>query len=850
MRKKNGKETILTMNRNYLLPTLPEGLEGLAELALDLRWSWNHAADKLWKHVDPELWSMTSNPWLMLQTVKTNRLKALATDSTFLGLMDELMEGHREAIKQKAWFQQTHPQSTLKVAYFCMEYGLGEALPIYAGGLGILAGDYLKTASDLGVPVVGVGLLYQQGYFRQTVDAHGDQTEFYPYNDPGQLPVMPVRDQNGEWLRIKIDLPGGVLWLRAWEAIVGRVKLYLLDSNDPINSPADRGITSELYGGGSELRLQQEIVLGIGGWRLLDAIGIQPEVCHLNEGHAALAVVERARSFMVSEHQPFKVALAATRAGNIFTTHTPVEAGFDRFSPELVSRYLANYADQLGIGLGGLLALGRQDPSNSQEPFNMAFLAMRGSGVVNGVSRLHGEVSRRIFQPLFPRWPKGEVPITHVTNGVHVPSWDSATADTTWTNACGKGRWLNTMDTIKEDLKKTTDESLWQLRMEEAEQLIHYVRARLGRQLARAGASMQLIKQSNQLLNPGVLTMGFARRFTAYKRPNLLLHDPDRLSRILNNSNRPVQLVIAGKAHPRDEEGKALVRAWWEYSLRSDVQNKVVFLSDYDMALAEQLVQGVDLWINTPRRPWEACGTSGMKVLVNGGLNLSERDGWWAEAYRTEVGWAIGDGQEHGDDPNWNAQEAEETYRLLEEEIIPCFYERDGRGIPTAWTARMRTSMAELTPRFSTNRMLREYVDRLYVTAAQNYHKRSVDGANESVRLCRWRELLETHWQKLHFGRLSVQREGDEYIMMVEAYLDELDPKAVQVQLFAEPMGNGESEIHVMNVAEAVGTANSYLYCARIPARRRAEDYTPRIVPYFDGAAVPLEARQILWYES
>jgi starch phosphorylase len=827
---------------------LPEGLEGLAELALDLRWSWNHAADKLWKYIDPEGWSMTSNPWLMLQTVRTNRLKALATDSTFRGLMDELVAEHREAIGEKAWFQQNHFESTLKVAYFSMEYGLTEALPIYSGGLGILAGDYLKTASDLGVPVIGVGLLYQQGYFRQAVDARGDQTESYPYNDPGQLPIMPVRNQDGEWLRVMIDFPGGALWLRAWEAKVGRVKLYLLDSNDPINSPPDRGITSELYGGGPEMRLQQEIVLGIGGWRLLEAMGIKPEVCHLNEGHAALAVVERAHSFMISEHQPFKVALAATRAGNVFTTHTPVEAGFDRFSPELVGRYLANYADQLGIGLGGLLALGRQDPANSQEPLNMAFLAMRGSGVVNGVSRLHDEVSRHIFQPLFPRWPQGEVPVTHITNGVHTPSWDSATADTTWTNACGQERWLNTMDTIKDDLKKITDESLWQLRMEEAEQLIHYVRARLGRQLARAGASVQLIKQSNQLLDPDVLTIGFARRFTEYKRPNLLLHDPDRLSRILNHPHRPVQLVIAGKAHPRDEQGKALIRAWWEYSLRPDVQNRVIFLSDYDMALAEQLVQGMDLWINTPRRPWEACGTSGMKILVNGGLNLSERDGWWAEAYRADVGWAIGDGQEHGNDPNWDAQEAKETYRLLEEEIIPCYYERDGRGIPTAWIARMRTSMAELTPQFSTNRMLREYVDRLYLTAARNYHKRTADGAKESVRLCHWLELLERHWQKLHFGRLDVQREDKDYTITVTAYLDELDPKAVQVQLYAEPQGSAGAEIHVMEAAKTDGTANSYLYRARIPALRPAEHYTPRIIPYFDGVAVPLEARQILWY--
>jgi starch phosphorylase len=318
----------------------------------------------------------------------------------------------------------------------------------------------------------------------------------------------------------------------------------------------------------------------------------------------------------------------------------------------------------------------------------------------------------------------------------------------------------------------------------------------------------------------------------------------------LNYPGRPVQLVIAGKAHPRDEEGKSLVREWWEYSLRPDVQDKVVFLSDYDMALAGHLVQGVDLWINTPRRPWEACGTSGMKVLVNGGLNLSERDGWWAEAYRAEVGWAIGDGQEHGDDPNWDAREAEDTYRLLEKEIIPCFYERDGRGIPAAWIARMRASMAELTPQFSSNRMLREYVDRLYITAARNYHKRSADGANESVLLCQWLESLDTHWSKLHFGRLDIQRESDDYIMTVTVYFDELDPKAVQVQLYAEPQGDGEPEIHVMEVTEAAGTANSYLYRARIPALRPAEHYTPRIIPYFDGAAVPLEAGQILWYES
>jgi glycogen phosphorylase len=840
----------MTVPSNYLLPTLPEGLEGLTELAIDLRWSWNHAADKLWKYMDPELWSMTSNPWLMLQTVKPDRLKALAVDSTFQELMDELVEEHREAIRETAWFQKTHPQSTLKVAYFSMEYGLSEALPIYSGGLGILAGDYLKTASDLGVTVIGVGLLYQQGYFRQAVDARGDQTEFYPYNDPGQLPVLPVRDRNGEWLRIRIDFSGGVLWLRAWEAVVGRVTLYLLDSNDPINSPPDRGITSELYGGGPELRLQQEIVLGIGGWRLLDAIGIQPEVCHLNEGHAALAVVERAHSFMTSEQQPFEVALAATRAGNIFTTHTPVEAGFDRFSPELVSRYLANYADQLGIGLEGLLALGRQNPVNSQELLNMAFLAMRGSGVVNGVSRLHGEVSRHIFQPLFPRWPQGEVPVTHVTNGVHMPSWDSAAADTLWTNACGKERWLNTLDAIKEDFKKVTDEALWQLRMEQAQRLILYVRARLGRQLARAGASVQLIKQSSQLLDPDVLTMGFARRFTEYKRPNLLLHDPDRLSRILNHPDRPVQIVIAGKAHPRDEAGKALVRAWWQYSLRPDVQNRVIFLSDYDMALAEHLVRGMDLWINTPRRPWEACGTSGMKVLVNGGLNVSERDGWWAEGYRPEVGWAIGDGREHDADPNWDAQEAEQLYSVLEKEVVPSFYDRDASGIPRSWISRMRFSMAELTPQYSTNRMLREYVEKLYLLAQQEYLDRAVNRCQKAFRLCQWRENIQKYWPQLHFGVQEINSGLGFHKLQIPVYLGNLNPNFISVQVYAEPENGEDPEIHTMIKGYKLsGIEEGYLFHARVNTQRPVSHYTPRIVPDFKGAAVPLEANQILWYD-
>ena len=444
-----------------------------------------------------------------------------------------------------------------------MEFMLSEALPIYSGGLGNVAGDQLKAASDLGVPVVGVGLLYQQGYFRQVIDKDGAQQALFPYNDPGQLPITPLRQPNGEWLRLEIALPGYSVWLRAWQVQVGRVKLYLLDSNDAANFPAHRGITSELYGGGPELRLKQELLLGIGGWRLLGALGIKPEVCHLNEGHAAFAVLERARSFMEETGQPFEVALAATRAGNLFTTHTAVAAGFDRFAPALIEQYLGGYAEKkLGITLHDLLALGRQNPNDSSESFNMAYLAIRGSGAVNGVSRLHGKVSRHLFEPLFPHWPEDEVPVGHVTNGVHMPTWDSAAADDLWTEACGKDRWLGTTETLEQDIRRVSDARLWQFRTAASKSLVEYARERLSRQLAASGASPEAVDGAKHLFDPNALTLGFARRFATYKRPNLLLHDPERLLRLLTNPQRPVQLIIAGKAHPADQAGQALIQEW------------------------------------------------------------------------------------------------------------------------------------------------------------------------------------------------------------------------------------------------------------------------------------------------
>ncbi len=834
----------------HLLPTEIEGFDALAELALDLRSSWNHATDEVWRQLDPELWAITHNPWVVLQTVSRDQIERVLGDPAFRTHVDDLVQTRRDAAEAPAWFQHSYPHSPLTcVAYFSMEFMLSEALPIYSGGLGNVAGDQLKAASDLGAPVVGVGLLYQQGYFRQVIDKDGAQEALFPYNDPGQLPITPLRQANGEWLRLEIALPGYSVWLRAWQVQVGRVKLYLLDSNDAANFPAHRGITSELYGGGPELRLKQELLLGIGGWRLLTALGIQPEVCHLNEGHAAFAVLERAGSFMHETGQPFDVALAVTRAGNLFTTHTAVAAGFDRFAPALIKQYLGGYAEQkLGIPVHEMLALGRQNPNDSSEPFNMAYLAIRGSGAANGVSRLHGQVSRRLFQPLFSRWPESEVPVGHVTNGVHMSSWDSAAADELWTAACGKERWRGTTEHVEPAMRHISDAQLWQLRTTARNSLIDYARERLSRLLAASGASPEAVEGATHLFDPNALTLGFARRFATYKRPNLLLHDPGRLLRLLTNSQRPVQLIIAGKAHPEDRAGQALIQEWIQFIRQPETRSHIMFLSDYDTLLAEHLVQGADVWLNTPRRPWEACGTSGMKVLVNGGLNLSELDGWWAEAYTPDVGWALGDGQEHGDDPAWDAIEADTLYDLLEREVIPEFYARDGEGIPSAWVARMRESMARLTPHFSTNRSVREYVERHYLPAAAAYRERAAENSAVGRAVVNWEQTLKGKWGTLHFGDMTVQTTAAQHIFEAEVYLNDLDPKAVRVELYADGInGSDPIRLEMTCVRPLACESRGGIYRASVSAARFATDYTARIIPHCSGVAVPLEVDRILW---
>lgn len=820
-----------------------DGYNDLEFLALDFIWGWsqNHASSKIWEQLDPVLWELLRNPWTLLQTISVHKLEKFLSDPSFRKKLTDLIQNNAKEAKEDKWFQKVHPKTPLScVAYFSMEYMLSEALPIYSGGLGNVAGDQLKAASDLNVPVIGIGMLYQRGYFRQVFDKEGVQHAVYPFNDPGQLPIRPLRKADGEWLKIHINFPGMSIWLRTWEVIIGKVKLYLLDSNDAVNYPALRGITSELYGGDSDLRIKQEIILGIGGWRLLKELDIEPEVCHLNEGHAAFAVLERAKCLMDKLDLDFETALTATRAGNLFTTHTAVPAGFDRFQPALVKQYFETYAgEKLGISFNSFLALGRQNPNDQEEPFNMAYLAIRGSGAINGVSRLHGEVSRQILDPLFPRWPRDQIPIGHITNGVHMPSWSSVQAGELWNAACkGKIHW-NGFD--KPNISEISDAELWRMRNESRKIMIHFARNRFARIWEARGFAPEEIARAKLLFNENILTLGFARRFATYKRPNMLLHDTDRLIRILLNPKRPVQLIISGKAHPADKPGQALIKEWIQlFDKRPEVRNHLIFLSDYDMRVTDTIVQGVDLWINTPRRPWEACGTSGMKVLSNGGINLSELDGWWAEAYTPEVGWAIGDGVERGDNPEWDAKEANDLYDLLEQEIVPIFYTRNEEGLPSEWLKKVKNSMTILTPAFSADRAVRDYTEKYYLPAAENYYKRIEHEATLAKKITSWQRDINNKWNHLRFEDVKITEKGDSYEFNVYVFLNAIDPQHVKVELFSHSLVR---EMTLVNQTDA----HTYHYVASVPATIPAMGYTPRIIPYLPESKVPLESPHILW---
>lgn len=832
--------------------SLPEPLKILHELAADLHWSWNHASDNLWRRLNQDIWERTGNPVSVVQFTSDQTLQALANDAEFMRELQALVNAREQYLSDPGWYTQRYANSPLKkIAYFSMEFGLCDALPLYAGGLGMLAGDYLKTASDLAVPLIGVGLLYQEGYFRQSFNPDGWQEETYLYNDPGSLPLKPLRNSDGSWMDIETEFLCRTVKFRAWVAQVGRIKLYLLDSNHPCNQPHDRGITSKLYGGGTELRLVQEIALGICGWRLLEKLGLDIDICHLNEGHAAFATLERIRCYCAKNKVDFWQGLWATRAGNLFTTHTPVAAGFDCYPSELLRRYAGESALALGVTLNDVLVLGRLDPNNDSEQFNMAYLAMRTCAQSNGVSQLHGEVSRRIFQPLFPRWPEREVPVAHVTNGVHIPTWDSAEADAIWTQVYGKERWREDLDKLKPAaMQAISDQQLWHMAATCRARLVDYTRQRFVRQWRHETSrnkqfdSCHFMNSGEAPLDPNILTLGFARRFAEYKRPDLLLHDPERLARILSNPKYPVQLIAAGKAHPADNIGKSKLQGWQQFLQRPELAAHLVFLEDYDISLAQHLIQGVDLWLNTPRRPWEASGTSGMKVLVNGGLNLSSLDGWWVEAYQPQFGWALGDGLEH--DPEQDKADALQLYRLLEEEVIPCFYNCDQDGMPREWIKKMRASMTQLTQRFSSNRMMQEYLDQHYLPAAKEFAERTADNASLAKTLNLWTRHLHQHWHEIHIGEHTLSESPQGTQMEVNIHLGALSPDSVAVEAIADATEILPARRINLPLARA-GIANAYHYSGLLPQDRPASDFSLRVIPSDAHALIPAENSLICW---
>lgn len=841
---------------------LPENLRALHTLALDLRWSWNHALDELWRQINADIWSCSANPILVLQLTSDQRFAELARDANFIALLNEQQKLRDQYFNQPTWFQTHYAGAPIRcIAYFSMEFGICDALPLYAGGLGMLAGDYLKTASDLGLPLVGVGLLYQEGYFHQSVNKEGWQQETYLYNDPGTLPLQPLRAEDGSWLAINAHFLGRDVYFRVWLAQVGRVNLYLLDSNDPRNQPIDRGITSKLYGGNQELRMVQEIALGVCGWRLLHKLGLEVDICHLNEGHAAFATLERIRSYCKRNNCDFWQGLWATRMGNLFTTHTPVEAGFDRYPADLLRRY-AGTGTEMGVTIEDVIALGRANPNDENEPFNMAWLAMRTCANSNGVSALHGAVSRRIFQPLFPRWPEREVPLGHVTNGVHVPTWHSPEAEKLWIRVYGELPWQQDWTELDpHQLDAVSDEQLWQVVNDSRGDLVDHVRSRLAYQWRQETSGHQTHHHPAQEmpLSPGALTLGFARRFAEYKRPDLLLTDPDRLERLLCNPRYPVQLIVAGKAHPADGIGKEKIQRWNAFLQRESVRNQVVFVEDYDIDLAQHLVRGVDLWINNPRRPWEASGTSGMKILANGGVNLSSLDGWWAEAYTPAFGWALGDGKEHG--PEEDAADAAALYQHLEKEVIPLFYQRDHQDLPRQWLAKVRASMAKLTPRFSCNRMLKEYLEQFYLPAAQGHQARNSEAGALARELREWELKLHQHWHEIRAGDLQETEER----FHVSVHLGGIAPNTVKVQLVAESLVETWEPYHPGDQAESPGRmlgaitlemelegksgadAYAWRYSVVKPQGRPRDHFTARVIPFHPAVSIPGELPLISW---
>ncbi len=850
-----------------VMPNLPERLKSLLEIAYNLWWTWNPDAIALFQRLDRDLWEETgANPVKMLGLVSQGTLQKLLADDGFLSHMDRVTEALRKYMAYTTWYDKVHGSGLgSQIAYFSLEFGLHECLPIYSGGLGVLSGDHLKSTSELGLPMTGVGLMYRCGYFRQYLNRDGWQQEDFPVNDYYNMPITAVTDERGAPLLIVVDFPEQKAVLaRVWKIQIGRIPLYLLDTNIDHNAPEDREITKNLYGGDLEMRIRQELILGLGGIRMLRKLGIEPTVCHMNEGHSAFLALERIKQLREREGLSFEAAREIVTATNVFTTHTPVPAGNDMFPPNLVEKYFGHYAPRLGLSMHDFLGLGRQNPEDTRETFCMTVLALKLAAFANGVSELHGRVSRRMWRRIWPGVPDAEIPVIHITNGVHTRSWYSDEIARLYDRYVGP-EWL--ADPVNQSVWKRIENippsELWRSRERLRERLVAFSRRRLRKQLEKRGAHRSKIEAADEVLDPEILTIGFARRFATYKRAYLLLKDPERLGKILNDPDRPVQVIFAGKAHPNDHPGKELIRSLVHLANRQEFRRRIVFLENYNMELARYMIQGVDVWLNTPRRPMEASGTSGMKVVVNGGINLSVLDGWWCEAYQRynghNTGWAIGDGEEYEDHTYQDEVESRMLYDVLENEVVPTFYRRGSDGLPREWIAMMKTSMQKISPEFNTNRMVEEYTERFYLPSILQWNWLAADNWSEAKKLATWKRKVEGAWAKVKIVALassqnSQHRVGDRFTVKVVVKLGELIPDDVNVELYHGPL-NPEAEIFNEGtlVLKSIGPTpdGHHVFEGSIPCASTGQHgLTVRVLPYNRGLLNKFETGLITWLEE
>jgi starch phosphorylase len=834
---------MMQVRRFTILPRVPEKLSPLQKVAGNLWWTWNVEAIALFRRLDPDLFSATGhNPVKMLGVMDQERLESLCDDNGFIAHMERVAEALDAYLKADTWYRDTYGDpGDFRIAYFSAEFGIHESVPIYSGGLGILAGDHLKSASDLGIPLVAVGMLYQQGYFRQYLNIDGWQQERYPENDFFTMSCELQRDRFGRPMTISVEYPGRNVIAQVWKVEVGRVSLYLLDTNVAENNAEDRRITAQLYGGDQEMRIRQELLLGVGGVRALRAVGIDPVVCHMNEGHSAFLALERVCTLMESRKISFETAREIVAAGCVFTTHTPVEAGNDMFPPYLVDTYMAPFYQRLNIDRDKFLGLGRQNPHDKGEPFCMTVLAIRLANFVNGVSKLHGKVSRRMWRNIWPELPEDDVPIRSITNGVHIKSFLCAEMAQLYSRYLGPGWDENPADhTIWQKVDQIPDAELWRMHERRRERMVAFCRSRIKRQIQARGASAAELAFADEVLDPEALTIGFARRFATYKRGTLIFRTLDRLAKILNDADRPVQLIFAGKAHPRDHGGKELIAHIVHTARRDDLRRRIVFIEDYDINVTRYLVQGVDVWLNNPRRPLEASGTSGMKACPNGALNLSILDGWWVEGYSQDNGWAIGAGEEYSDLNYQDEVESRALYDVLEKEVVPLFYDRQADGVPRGWVHRMKRSMMTVCPIFNTNRMVQEYTDRFYMRAADRHRALSENNLAGGAELARWLSKVQLEWPNVKVETVEMvgadhMQVGADLEVVAQVSLGTLTPDDVAVELYhgdvdAAGMINAAKTALMAGDGRAVGGVHTFQ--GKIPCRSSGQHgFAVRVLP-------------------